>query len=377
MPLRFLHRFVRLAPTGPAQGKGEGMPRRPSPLPPPLGDTFSVRAAREAGVTGARLRARDLESPFSGVRRLRAPDEVPQDHDDSPTAAYARIATARLVSTAHAYGTVMSEEAFFCHVTAAAIWGLPLPLRVLRMESRSSPTGTRGERPIDVGVRLPRRGPRVSGVRTHRLAGELLSVREVGGRRVTSPATTWAQLAEELTVDELIIVGDAIVHQPRGRNAIKGAPGSGLATLDQLAAAATAGRRTGVEKLRQALPHIRAGSMSPPETQLRLAATRAGLPEPALDFDVLDPSGAMIGFTELAYPRWMILIEFEGDHHRVSRAQWDRDIEKHARCVELGWNVLRFTGRHVYPTPEPAVARIRAALVRAGWRSGPEPRTAR
>lgn len=332
-------------------------------------------------MTGARLRARDLESPFSGVRRLRTPDEVPEDHDGSPTGAYARLATARLVSTAHAYGTVMSEEAFFCHVTAAAIWGLPLPVRALRPESPrgsgSSPTGTRGERSIDVGVRLPERGPRVSGVRTHRLAAELLSVREVGGLRVTSPATTWAQLAQELTVDELIIVGDAIVHQPRGRNAVKGAHGSGLATLDQLAAAATAGRRTGVAKLRQALPHIRIGSMSPPETHLRLAAARGGLPEPLLDFDVLDQWGTLIGFTELAYPQWMILIEFEGDHHRVSRAQWDRDIEKYARCVELGWNVLRFTGRHVYPTPEPAVARIRAALVRAGWNQGTEPRTAR
>ena len=122
-----------------------------------------------------------------------------------------------------------------------------------------------------------------------------------------------------------------------------------------------------MSKLRQAIPHIRVGSASPPETELRLALLRAGLPAPALDIDILDEHGSLIGYTELAYPHWMILIEFEGDHHRTSRTQWDRDIEKHAQCVALGWTVLRYTGRHVRPTAAPAVTGIRNALVRAGW----------
>lgn len=130
-------------------------------------------------------------------------------------------------------------------------------------------------------------------------------------------------------------------------------------------------------KLREALPQIRVGSASPPETELRLAVLRAGLPEPALDVDVLDEHGSVIGYTELAYPRWMILIEFEGDHHRTSRAQWDRDIEKHARCVALGWTVLRHTARHVRPTPIAAVTGIRDALLRAGWRPSGTPDGAR
>lgn len=296
------------------------------------------------------------------------------DPDVSPTAAEARARTSRLITNAHAYRTVMAPKAFFSHVTAAALWGIPVPLRVLRGDSMrtaaTTPTRASGERPVDVGVPLPQRGPRAAGVRAHRLAPELLRVRELGGLRVASPASTWAQLAEELTVEELIIAGDAIVHEPRGRRGVRGEPGSGLATLDQLAAAASVGRRVGVARLREALPHIRVGSMSPPETRLRLAVLRAGLPEPDVDVDILDENGAMIGFTELAYPRWRILIEFEGDHHRISRAQWDRDIEKHARCVALGWTVLRYTGRHLYPSTEPAVTAIRDALFRAGWRPG-------
>ena len=56
------------------------------------------------------------------------------------------------------------------------------------------------------------------------------------GVRVASPATMWAQLAEVLTVDELIVAGDAIVHEPRLRGGIRDEPGSGLATVDQLRA---------------------------------------------------------------------------------------------------------------------------------------------
>lgn len=357
------------------------MPRRPAPLPSPLGEIFSVRAAREVGVSAARLRARDLETPFSGMRRIRMPGPAWADPDESPTAAEARARTSRLITNAHAYRAVMAPEAFFSHVTAAALWGIPLPLRVLRGDRAPTwvarPMDVGDERLVDVGVRLPQRGPRVAGVRAHRLAAELLSVRELAGIRVASPASTWAQLAEELTVEELIIAGDAIVHEPRGRGGVRGEPGSGLATLDQLAAAASVGRRVGVARLREALPHIRVGSMSPPETRLRLAVVGAGLPEPDLDVDVLDENGAMIGCTELAYPRWRILIEFEGDHHRVSRAQWDRDIEKHARCVALGWNVLRYTACHLHPSTEPAVTGIRDALLRAGWRPAAEPDGAR
>ncbi len=226
------------------------------------------------------------------------------------------------------------------------------------------------DRSLDVAVSLPQRGPRIAGIRTHRLAPKLVHVRTRDGLRVASPATTWAQLAEVLTVDELIVAGDAIVHEPRLRGGMRGEPGTGLATLAQLRAATEAGRRIGVAKLREAVPQITIGSASPPETALRLALLRAGLPAPSLDIDILGDHGELIGYTELGYPRWRILIEFEGDHHRISRTQWDRDIEKHARCVALGWTVLRYTARHLYPTPDPAVDGIRSALVRAGWRPG-------
>ena len=92
------------------------------------------------------------------------------------------------------------------------------------------------------------------------------------------------------------------------------------------------------------------------------------MPEPTLDFDVIASDGTAIGFTELAYPEYRLLIEYEGDHHRTDREQWQRDVDKHAACVDEGWQVLRLTSKHLYPSTEPAVDRVFTALVRGGWR---------
>ena len=136
----------------------------------------------------------------------------------------------------------------------------------------------------------------------------------------------------------------------------------------RLEAALNAGRRRGAARLREALPQIRVGAASQPETDLRLALGRAGLPEPTLDYDVIGPGGELIGCTEIAYPTYRVLVEYEGDHHRTDRAQWNRDIEKHARAAAAGWSVLRLTSRHLYPGSGAAVDQVREALIRAGWR---------
>lgn len=343
--------------------------RHPRPLPPILGRSFSVSAAVRAGVTERRLRHRGLETPFWGVRAL--PGEPGQDcsHDESALATEARALRARIEQLAEAFATGAGPACFFSHTTAAVLWGLPLPLRVLRRtvhpeEGHRQPPA----RGIDVAVMSPRRAPKGAGVAGHELRAELTSTRDIRGMCVSSPASTWAMLAELLTLDELVRLGDAIVHVPRLRGMKRGDPDESMATIAQLEAAMNAGRRRGVARLREALPLIRVGSASPEETDLRLACIRAGLPKAELDFDVIRRDGRPIGYTEFAYPEWRVLVEYEGDHHRISRDQWNRDIEKHAACVAEGWEVIRVTSQHLHPSPAPAVGRIRDALVRAGWR---------
>src|SRR5690349_11632024 len=99
------------------------MSRRPAPLPPGLGDVFSTRDARAAGVTVRRLRAADLEGPFRGVRTIRVVDGPP--HIATTEAEpFARDRRARdgVLARARAYRQVMMPHAFFAGRTAAVIW---------------------------------------------------------------------------------------------------------------------------------------------------------------------------------------------------------------------------------------------------------------
>lgn len=225
-------------------------------------------------------------------------------------------------------------------------------------------------------MRGVRRAPKGAGVRGHQLRAELTEVRVHEGLAVAAPATVWAQLAPLMTIDELIELGDAIVHIPRRRGMRRGVPSDAKGTIDDLADAVAAGRRLGAARLRAALPQIRVGAASPPETRIRLACVRAGLPVPELDVDVLTVDGRAIGYTELAFPAERVLVEYEGDHHRRERAQWQRDIRKHAACAAAGWEVVRLTADDLHRGCAPAVARIRDALWRGADSSVPSGRVA-
>ena len=355
------------------------VPPRPRCLPPGLGADFSVAEARAAGLTNRRLRAKDLDVPYRGARRRRTEDKT-EHLPENPTAFAATVLADEIRRNAAAFMTIARPAMFFSHVTAAVIWGLPLPLRllvspgvtiddVLAAARRRDAASLRGlAARIDVAVLAPHRASKSGSVSGRRLSGGLTHVRTARGFRVSSPATTWAQLAALLTVDGLIEVGDALVFIPRRRGLERGTPEDALATPAQLTAAIDAGPRAGIHRLREALPQIRVGSASPSETKVRLACVRAGLPEPELDVDVVPGAAKPIGCTEIVYREWRVLVENEGDHHRTDTAQWDRDIEKYAACEAAGWTIVRLTGRHVRDNAHLAVTKVRDALVRAGWR---------
>lgn len=57
----------------------------------------------------------------------------------------------------------------------------------------------------------------------------------------------------------------------------------------------------------------------------------------------------------------------EGDHHRTSRRQWVRDLEKYSDYATLRWDVVRLSAAHIRHDPSRGVALVRAALARRGW----------
>lgn len=322
------------------------MPR--APLPDTLGSPFTVRDAAAAGVARSRLRANDLETPFRGVR---VKGDVPIEASDEKNEFELRARAVR--RRACAYALVMPPNQFFSHVTAAILWMLPVPAYLLLPGKYGEPAFVDT---LDVGVLAPLRPPRARGIRGHQIPITHASHRRENGLRVASPASTWAMLASVIkNRRDIVALGDAVVRERIFAN-----DPPALATLENLEAAVLAGRRRGIGMLRDALPLIRTRSASSRETWCRLTLIEAGLPEPELNWSVWQ-DGWFMACVDLAYPRLKIAIEYEGEHHLTDPEQWAKDIERHARLVELGWIVIRVTKQQL-ETREALVQRVARAI---------------
>jgi very-short-patch-repair endonuclease len=283
---------------------------------------FSVREAAAAGVAPSRLRAKDLTSPFSGVRSTRAPSSL---HD-----------------LARAYLPKMAGGEFFSHTTAALLHGMWLPLRHEQ------------EMVLHVSVRKPLRAPRDRRVRGHHLIDRPGLVWAIGGMPVASPWEAWAQLAWILTADELVVAGDALLAKGRPRVRLM---------LERLTAVALDPDRHFHAKLANAAARLRIGSRSAAETRFRLFLIRNGLPEPEMNVRLLDAEGRFVAESDLVYRRERVLIEYEGDGHR-ERKQFLRDITRVEALLDEHWHVVRVTEDDATLHPEQTIARIRRALER-------------
>lgn len=290
------------------------------PLPPELSaGPFSVSEARRAGVSAARLRRGDLQSPFRGTRTALGPLTA--------------------LDRAYAYAPNLREGQVFSHVTAALLGGLWLPRRCLDSAL------------VDVLSLGGRDRAQAKGVRGHRAIDE--EVAFARGLPVVSPVRTWVALAPLLSIDELVAAGDCLLRRNRP-----------LATRSAMTAGIRQGER-GASKARQALPLVRERVDSPKETELRLLFHRAGLPEPEVNGQILLAVGDTPG--DLVFRAWRVLAEFDGQQHRVGRAQFERDIVRLEALARAGWIVIRVLDAHLQE-PIGVVDRVVTALRDNGWR---------
>lgn len=330
------------------------MPTPPSNLPRSLGAHFSVADALEAGLTRRRMRAKDLARPFHGARRTVEDITAEQNviTDDHEPLALARASTRLARSQALSYLQVAAPGTFICGASAAILRGFPV--------------GPPGD--LDVAVLAPRRAPKGRGVKGRRIEPHLVEVELIDGIPLSTPASTWAMLGRDLSVRQLTVLGDAIVRIPRDDRGIQRPEWAG-STIEQLQASIDAGPRAGLTRLRSAIDRIRVGCSSPLETDYRLDSEDAGLPEPELDVEIRDARGRRLGISEFAYPRYGVVVEVEGDHHRSSKLQWNRDLQKYRDYANAGWEVVRLTA-HDIRMRRRAAHIVREVLVRRGWIPG-------
>jgi hypothetical protein len=309
-----------MAPTGVGGSGHHVRVRKPSDLPSELAKpAFGVRRALDLGVTPTRLRARDLTAPFHGIRASERASSQPE--------------------LCEQYFPRLRDDQFFSHVTAAILHGVPLP-RELYLR-----------RQLDVSGRVNR--PRTRGVIGHRQA--TTPVVTIRGLPVTHPAWLLAELAAELSADDLVVAGDSLVRRKYPKTSI-----------EELREVLQRTHGSGVRRARAALASIRSGTDSPMETRLRLLIVRAGLPEPVIGHVVYSKHGDYVGRPDLAYPDEKVAIEYEGDHHRTDPRVFADDIERREQMQEADWYVIRVVSSHVYRWPVWLADRIARVLADRG-----------
>lgn len=317
----------------------------PRPLPAELGRRFSVQDALRAGASSGRLRRSDLETPFRGVRSTTVAADL------SALDPFERQAAARRIR-ARRYVPRLRDDQFLSHESAVALYGGPLPLVIDR-------TGPVDGMELPVHVATLGRGTlvRANGVTAHRANPLNTRIANRDGIRLASTATAWAQLGAWSVLD-LVALGDFFCRVWRsgpGRRDVGRRP---LATVDELRAAISAGRRTGIARLREAVELIREDSWSPRESMIRFHLIAAGLPEPSLNHDVYDSSGRFLGCVDLAYPEQKIAIEYQSVLHH---SRYAADVERIAALRAAGWVVIEITS-DLFTRSDVMIDRVRRAL---------------
>ena len=181
------------------------------------------------------------------------------------------------------------------------------------------------------------------------------AVIETNGWRVQGPADAWCELSAFLSVEELVVAGDALFYRQRK-----------LTTRDRLAAAIRKwGGKPGALKLREAFELIRENAESPKETEWRLILMREGFPEPELNLEVRDPAGELVAILDLAY-RWaMTGLDYDGRHHAEDPAQFARDGVRYNALQRLGWHDIRIMAGM---PKQQILDDLRERLIKRGWR---------
>lgn len=269
---------------------------------------FTRQQALAAGIGVSALRSRAFRRLFTGVF-------VGADATVTPRL---RALAARLT---------FAEDAWVSHASAARVYGAPIPVLP--------------EEHVSVLRRRDRRDR--AGVVCH--LGRAPVVRIVDGARVSDYPQLFVELASQLTLVDLVIVGDFLVRQRK-------------IAVAALRAFCERQSGAGVRLARRAADFVRAGVDSPMETRLRMLIVLAGLPEPVVNLEVRSADGWLLRKYDLSWPAQRIAIEYDGRLHVERETQWQKDLERREASDDDGWRTLVMTSRDVFRTPEDALERI-------------------
>ncbi|KQO36111.1 DUF559 domain-containing protein [Aeromicrobium sp. Leaf245] len=287
----------------------------------PTDRPFTVSEAAASGVTRDVLRSRRFRRLLRGV------------YVGADVALTLRV---RLLAVL----LVLPDDCAVSHRTALALWGHDTRGAGLELSTRT-----------ELRTRLP-------GVVLHRRMHPIQTV-ERDGLRVTTPERTFVDCATRLGIVALVQAAEHLLRTATTRN-----------VLDTFC---WTHHLHGVVRARRAMALVREGAESPMESLLRLMLVFARLPEPRVNVDVRDAQGRFVARVDLLYPRWKVVVEYDGRHHETDARQWARDRWRREALEALGYRVIVVAAADL-AEPRHIPWRVHRALVERGY-DGPRPVT--
>jgi Protein of unknown function (DUF559) len=188
-----------------------------------------------------------------------------------------------------------------------------------------------------------------TGLKVHRRRGAPLT--SYRGRPLTTPSWTAIEVARSLCRPRALAALDAALRSQT------------CDPQDLLAAAKAQAGRRGIVAVRELIPLARPESESPMESEARLAMLEGGLPEPVLQYEIIDRDGRLWR-VDFAWPDRRVAVEFDGFDWHSSREALRKDRQKRAALEEIDWRVLSIVSDDVRRHRDVMVRRIDAHLMR-------------
>lgn len=161
------------------------------------------------------------------------------------------------------------------------------------------------------------------------------------GVTCTTPEFTWFMFSRFLGLEDLVILGDAMmrrntVHEPLTLDGFADL----IARVERRAQHNGIRPPKGINQCRKALELMEEHTDSVMETMLRLTLECHGLPRPVVNLPVKLPDGRLV-FLDLAFPEAMVAVEYDGRHHSE---QWAQDSLRRFAIEASGWAYVQVIG---------------------------------
>ncbi|MFB9621313.1 hypothetical protein [Brooklawnia cerclae] len=284
-------------------------------------NTTRYRDLRESGYTAADIRSMQHNGELTRARR--------DGYIDGPLPDRPHERHRVLLDTTL---PLLGGDPVLSHASAALLWGLPVPYRLLDRVHVTKDAVSGGWASANVVTHAPPLGPDDA---TH-----------VDGYRLTSLPRTVIDLCGLCRRDEALGVMDAGWRALGEESALR-------------AEVTTTRRRRGAGVVRWALANADPRSESPGESICRYWMILGKVPKPVLQFEVRDDDGKLLGRSDFGWPEYGVLGEFDGRvkySDLVPAGSSAADVIMHEKRREngfrmRGWWVLRWTQNDVGDGP--------------------------